>query len=214
MAYNLEEQERIAELKDWWQRYGTRIVAGITLVLLVFAAWQGWTMWRAQQTAKAAVLYSQLQQFAKTNDKEKFAAALKTLSNDFSGTTYAAMAGLQAAHFYSEAKDLNQAKAQLEWVVKNGKLTEIQAIAAYRLAGVLLDLKQYDEALKALNFAAPPSFKSLYADRRGDVFVAQNKTADAAKEYRAALDELNKPNNEATGLRSLVEIKLDALGQS
>lgn len=214
MVYNLEEQERIAELKAWWQRYGIRIVAAITFVLLIFAAWQGWKIWRTQQIAKASALYSQLQQFAKNNEPEKFAAALKALTQDFSNTTYAPMASLQAARFYTEAKDLNQAKVQLEWVLKNTKLIEIKAIAAYRLAGVLLDLKQYDEALKALNFAAPASFKSLYADRRGDIFVAQAKVAEAMKEYRLALDELNKPNSEATGLRSLVEIKLDALGQN
>ena len=38
MAYDLEEQEQLAELKAWWQKYGNLLLSALTVVLLAFAA--------------------------------------------------------------------------------------------------------------------------------------------------------------------------------
>ena len=86
---------------------------------------------------------------------------------------------------------------------------ELRAIAALRLAGLLLDEKQFDQALKVLDGKVPEAFIPLYADRRGDIYVAQNKMQEARKEFRLALEKLK----EDTNLRQIVEIKLDALGE-
>ena len=42
MAYDLEEQEQLAQLKAWWQKYGNPILSAVTVVLLGFAAYNGW----------------------------------------------------------------------------------------------------------------------------------------------------------------------------
>jgi predicted negative regulator of RcsB-dependent stress response len=119
------------------------------------------------------------------------------------------MSALGAAKAAFDANDLKTAKAQLQWVVDHGN-DEYQSIAKLRLAGVLLDDKSYDEAMKLLGTDFLPQYKGEVADRKGDILVAQNKTAEARAAFQAALDAMDKKNPG----RQLVQIKLDALGVS
>jgi predicted negative regulator of RcsB-dependent stress response len=83
-------------------------------------------------------------------------------------------------------------------------------VARLRLAGVLLDEKKYDEALKLLSEKSGDAFAMFYADMRGDVLTAQGKTAEARAAYQQALDKSDPNGN----YRRLVELKLDALGEA
>ena len=83
-------------------------------------------------------------------------------------------------------------------------------MARLRLAALLLQAKDYDAALKALDGATAPAFAALAADRRGDVLLAQGKAADARAAYRQAWQQMD-PKLE---YRQLVEAKLTALGAS
>ena len=56
MAYDLEEQEQIAAIKDWWRKYGNVLTTGVLLVLVGIAGTQGWRYYRAQQSSSAAML--------------------------------------------------------------------------------------------------------------------------------------------------------------
>jgi predicted negative regulator of RcsB-dependent stress response len=77
-----------------------------------------------------------------------------------------------------------------------------------RLAGIALEAKAYDEALAQLSAKLPGEFAALADDRRGDVFLAQGKKAEAQAEYRKAY----KGMDERAEYRRLVEVKLNALG--
>jgi predicted negative regulator of RcsB-dependent stress response len=106
-----------------------------------------------------------------------------------------------------DAGDIGTAKAQLRWLIDKSKHDELVATARVRLAGVLLDEKAYDEALQVLSVAAPASHAVLFADRRGDVLVAQNKIEEARAAYREALDKAEPQHP----LRTLIQLKHDAL---
>src|SRR6266545_813238 len=60
-AYDLEEQEQLAELKAWWKEHGGTVMLGATLALAAFGAWNGWMWYQRSQAAQAAVLYAALQ---------------------------------------------------------------------------------------------------------------------------------------------------------
>ena len=100
------------------------------------------------------------------------------------------------------------AKAALEWVGANAAETEYQTIAKLRLAGLLLDAKQYEEALKQLDSATAEGFDTLVQDRRGDVLFAQGKTDEAKTAYKKAWQAMD-PKIE---YRRLIEAKLTSLG--
>lgn len=210
MAYDHQEQEQIATLKAWWDKYGNLVTSLVTAVLVAYASWTGWNYWQRSQSAKAAVLYEELVKAVESNDAAKRARASADLKDKFNGTAYAQMGALVAARAAFDAADLKAAKAELLWVAENGKNDEFKAIARIRLAGVLLDEKAYDEGLKTLSGDFPDQFAALVADRRGDLYVGLNKLDDARAAYQMALDKTEVKNP----ARSLIQLKLDAVGGS
>jgi len=88
------------------------------------------------------------------------------------------------------------------------KDAETAELARLRLASIRLDEKKFDEALKLLETKHSAALETLYADLRGDIMVAQGKTAEARAAYKMAIEK-SLPNS---SYRSVVQIKLDALG--
>jgi len=208
MAYDLEEQEQLDSIKAWWKQYGNLITWVLIVALGGYAAWNGWNAYQRNQAAKAGLLYEELQKAAVAKDAAKVARAAADMQEKFGDTAYAQMGALAAARTAFDANDLKTAKAQLEWVTKNGKGDEYKAVAKIRLAGILLDEKAYDEGLKLLGGDFPASFAASVADRKGDILVAQSKLEEARAAYRTALEKMDEKNPG----RQLVQLKLDAIG--
>jgi predicted negative regulator of RcsB-dependent stress response len=207
MAYDLEEQEQLAEMKAWWNKYGNFILTVITIVLLGFAAYNGWQWYQREQASQAAGVYGQLEKALAARDADKVGALAEMLTSKYGGTAYATMAALQAARMQAEAGKADRARESLQWVIDKSAHGEMKAIAQVRLAGVLLDEKKYDEALKALAGDVPAAQVTAVADRRGDVLVAQNKFEEARAAYTEALAKADEQHP----LRQLIQLKLDAL---
>jgi Uncharacterized protein conserved in bacteria len=208
MAYDLEEQEKLDAIKQWWGRYGTPILSAAAIVLAVFAGWRGWQWYENHRASQAMGYFEALEDAARHSGDDSTArlkAAARTLREDFAGTAYAARGALVAAQALQERKDLDAAREQLEWVAK-GKDPALAAVARLRLAGLLLDQKQYDQALGQL--ANPPqAFAALFEDRRGDVLAAQGKADEARKAWESALQTMGSEHP----LAPVVQLKLDAL---
>jgi predicted negative regulator of RcsB-dependent stress response len=209
MAYDLEEQEQIANFKAFWDRFGNLISWVLIIALGGYAAYNFWHSHQRTQAAEASGLYDELVSTAQANDGAKVQRIAGDIESKFGGTAYAQMAALTAAKTAFDANDLKTAKAQLQWVVDHGD-DEYKSVARLRLSGVLLDEKAYDQALALLNGEFLPQFAGEVADRKGDVLVAQNKLPEARAAYQAALDKMGKTNPG----RQLVQVKLDAIGGS
>lgn len=209
MAYDLEEQEQIAVIKDWWGTYGNWVTSGVLALVIGIAGLQGWRYYRAQQSSSAAMLYSQLDTADKANEAKRVQEIAATLASSHPSTAYAGMAALRAAKSFVTGNDLANARQRLQWVVDNAKEDEMRDIARLRLAGILLDEKKHDEALKLLDAKHVAAFDGLYADLRGDVLALQNKRAEARAAYQIALEKTDARSS----YRPLVQIKLDALGE-
>ncbi|MEC5159463.1 MULTISPECIES: tetratricopeptide repeat protein [unclassified Janthinobacterium] len=209
MAYDLEEQEQLASLKAWWNQYGNLTSWVLIVAMGSYSAWTGWNYYQRSQSTQASQLYDEVQNAVTAKDNAKVQRAAGDMESRFGRTAYAQMSALAAAKSAYEAKDLKAAKAQLQWVAEHGN-EEFKAVAALRLAGVLLDEKAYDEALKALAGELPAQFAGAVADRKGDILVAQNKLVEARAAYLAALAATDKKNPG----RQLIEVKLEAIGGS
>jgi len=207
MAYDLEEQEQIANFKAFWARFGNLIMGVLIVALLSYAGYNFWNSHKRTQAVEASALYDELQAALAANDNAKTQRIAGDMQKKYDGTVYAQMAALAAAKTAFEANDLKTAKTQLQWVVDKGS-DEYAAVAKLRLAGVLLDEKSHDAALKLLNEKFPEQFAAEVADRKGDVLVAQNKLAEARQAYVAALAAMHKDNPG----RQLVTVKLEAIG--
>ena len=207
-AYDLEEQEQLAELKAWWKQNGNLVLGAVAAVLLVFAGWNGWRWYQRSQSLEAAALYENLQQAARMNDGKAVRDAAGGILENYARTAYAPLAALVSAKVNYQAGDLKTARAQLQWAVDNARQEEVRAIARLRLATVLLDENAYDEAMKAIEAKPAEGFDSLFASMRGDILAAQNKRAEARTAYNAAAE---KAGNAA--FRETLRLKTDALGE-
>jgi len=206
-AYDLDEQEKLGDLKAWWGRFGNFVTGAVLVVALGIAGSQGWKWWTAKQSAEASTLYFALSDAVSKNEAAKVKDALAQLLEKFPGTGYAPRGALLGAKAAFDAGDLATAKTQLEWVVANSKEEELKSLARLRLAAVLIDQKQFDSALAALEGKHSESFAGLFLDMKGDIFNLQGKVADAKTAYEAALAKLDAKGAQ----KQYTQLKLDAL---
>ncbi len=205
---DLEEQEQLAELKHFWNKYGNLISWVAIVVFGAIAAWNGWNWWQNRQSAQASALHGELERAAQAGELDRVQRALADLREQFGGTTYAAQGGLLAAQALAQGGKADEAQAALRVVADKASDEGYQAVARLRLAGLLADGKKYDEALALLGGKLPAEFEGLAADRRGDIFLQQGKKAEALAEFQKALKGLDA----RADLRRLVEVKVAALG--
>lgn len=207
MAYDLEEQEQLDELKAWWKRYGNMVTWGLIAVLVVFAAFQGWKYYQRSQALQASVQYEALAKLS-VKDIKDIRATSGQIIDKHAGTPYAGRAALIAAKANYANNDAKSAKAQLEWATDNAKEDSIRSIAQLQLAAIQFEEKAYDAALKTLDAKHKAAFDGLVADLKGDIYAAQGKKAEAKIAYAEALTKLQADGR----LRGYTQHKLDALG--
>ena len=205
---DLEEQEQLAEFKHFWSRYGNIITWALIVVFGSVAAFNGYQYWQGRQASQASVLYDEVERAVQVADMARIDRSLADMKERFAGTAYADQAGLLAAKAHYDKGNLDAAKAALVWVADKAKDEGYQSIAKLRLAGILLETKAYDEALKVVVGTFSKEFAPLVSDRRGDILLLQGKKAEAKVEYERAY----KGMDERAEYRRLVEVKLNALG--
>jgi len=210
MAYHHEEEEQLEELKAFWRKHGNTILTIVTVVLLAVAAWRGWEWYQANRSARAAAVYDQLKVAVEQGDAERIRSAAQVLRDDFPGTAYARMGALVAAHAQVGADAKDGAAENLRWMVEKDDDEILVLVARLRLASILIEQEAFDEARRVLDVEVPPAFAGLYADRRGDIALAQGRVDEAREAWSTALETLGP----ATSIARLVQLKLDSLGAS
>ena len=83
MAYDLEEQESIDQMKAWWDQWGTPITAAVCVCCLGFAGWNGWQWYQRNQAAQASGAYVQLQNAIYQNDTKNVKSIADGLIEDY-----------------------------------------------------------------------------------------------------------------------------------
>jgi predicted negative regulator of RcsB-dependent stress response len=204
---DLQEQEQLDDLKTFWKQYGNLITWTLTLALAAFAAWNGWNWYLREQAVKAAAMHDELDKAAAAGDADKAGRIFADLRERFGRTLYAQQGGLLAAKVQAQKGKPEEARNSLAWVAANGVEDEARTVARLRIAGLLLDQKKYDDALKELDAAKAVGFEALVADRRGDVLLAQGKKAEAVAAYKNAWAALP----DRADYRRVVDAKLTSL---
>ncbi|KPK20056.1 MAG: hypothetical protein AMJ67_03235 [Betaproteobacteria bacterium SG8_41] len=210
MAYDHAEQEQLDELKAWWKRHGKLVILVVVAFFASLTAFQGWRYYRATQATAAVTLYGQLERADQAGDGKKARAIAAQIVDKYGSTAYAVLASLVAARHAFAGGDLVEAKARLQWVTEHAREEEIRDVARLRLAAVLLDEKKYDEALKTLETKPVDAMTGLYADLKGDIFLAQGKVPEARSAYQLALDK----SQADSPYRATLQLKLDSLGEA
>ena len=215
MPLDLEEQEQLDSLKAFWEKYRSLIMGTVTVVLFAFAAYNGWQWWKNSQATEAGKLYETMMSSIEKGNKDQSMQAADDLQKQFAGTSYAPMASLIAAKLAADAGDAAKSQAYLRWVAEKAANDGYKALGKLRLATALMDegsAKSLAEADAILKSKPTLGFEPLWLERRGDWYLVQGKNADARTSYLHAWKLLEKSKEFPQEARSLLKVKLDAVG--
>ena len=212
-AYDLEEQERIDALKDWWAKWGIWVYVGIGAFLVGVLSVQGWRYYQKSQGEQAELLFKSVKQTAQeaaaSKESKKLSEAASAIAEKFPSAFYSSEAQLMAAKASFDTGEFATAKKHLQWVVDKGPAVH-RGVARIRLASVLLEEKQFEEALKVLDQVKDEAFVSMASDLRGDVLSAQGRRDEARAAYQVAVEKAN----DRSPMKALSQAKLDSAGGS
>src|SRR5699024_1906483 len=153
MAYDLEEQEKLDALKDWWDKNGTLIVAIVVLIAASILGWRGWQWYERYQAQQAMSYFEALESGAhQPLDAEdgmaRLEAASKVLFDDYAKSAYISRGVLVAATALYERGAADQAKDQLQWLIKTDHDSVATGVARLSVSAILIDDVDYGEDLK------------------------------------------------------------------
>ena len=207
MAAHLEEQQELDDFKYFWKNWGRWLFALLIAAALGYLGYIIYKDHKISQNREAAEVLAQMVDKAQSKaDSKQINADLLKLQQDYPDTVSAAQATMMVAATEFDAGRYDTAAGHLNWVLSNQKAPLIQALAAQRLAVVLLQQKKYDAAIAALSTKVEADFEPLLLETKGDVYAAQNKAKEAAQSYQQALEKLPKDATE----RELLQMKLDS----
>lgn len=205
---DLQEQEQLEAIKSFWKQYGNLITWTLVLALGGVGAWNGWNWHQRDQGIKASAMYDELERSVQAADLERSARIFADLQARYPGTAWTAQGGLMLARLQTEKGQADAATTVLRWLGEKTSDEGLRALAALRLAGLELDAKRWDAALKAVETVNAKGFEALAADRRGDILMAQGKVQQASDAFLAAW----KAFPDTVEYRRVVEAKLNSLG--
>lgn len=188
-AYRTEE-EQVEALKRWWQENGRSTVIAVAVALSAAFGWQGWQRYQEAQAADASTLFTQLMEAAASveegDEAGRFQELASTLREQFPRSTYAQFAALHEARVAVAAGRSGEAEGDLRWVLSRADTgSDIHQVAQLRLARVLADRGQTDEALTLLQ-AGAGYYRAATALARGDILLQAQREAEALAAYRQA----------------------------
>jgi len=208
VTLNHAEEQQVEALKTWWKNYGPSVVVGIVLGVAVLGGYKYWVYQKAVTGEEASLLYAQTLLDFRANKEPLVRTNAGRLIDEYASTPYSDMAALLLAKLDYQAGNKAEARKHLQWVVEHAEDDGLQHTARLRLGRLMLELKDYDAALKLLIIDEVPGFESEYHELRGDIYTAKGMTAQAREAYQLALQKLLP----GSGIKNILEMKLANLG--
>lgn len=199
------EEERLDQVKQWWKEYRWTVIGGVSAGVIGVGGWTGWNEYTRVQQELASALFQELSVAVVQADVTGARRAFDELFEDYSGTAYAEKARLLFARAAYEVGEEADARRLLEDAVDLSSDESTAHTARIRLAQLLIQSAQYQEALDLLGSVDPGQFASHYEELKGDAYRAMNRYSEAKKAYEASLDLLGFNS----GYRTILTLKLN-----
>lgn len=185
MAYSIEEEQEINQLKDWWKENGKTIIVAFILGVGGMFGWRYWQAHQAEQIAQASTQYDALIYSAQQDEQAK-KANIEQFVQANSKTAYAVFALLDEAKKATEKQDFAAAEVNLNQALTQSQDEVLTSIVALRLSSVQFQLGQLDNALTTLNQVKGESFNARKAILTGDIQVAKGDKVSAKNSFEQA----------------------------
>ena len=185
MAYSIEEEQEINQLKDWWKENSKTIIVAFILGVGGMFGWRYWQAYQAEQIAQASSQYDALI-YSAQQDKQAKKANIEQFVQANSKTAYAVFALLDEAKKETEKQDFAAAEVNLNQALTQSQDEVLTSIVALRLSAVQFQLGQLDNALTSLNQVKGESFNARKAILTGDIQVAKGDKVAAKNSFEQA----------------------------
>lgn len=185
MAYSIEEEQEINQLKDWWKENGKTIIVAFILGVGGMFGWRYWQAHQAEQIAQASAQYDALIYSAQQDEQAK-KANIEQFVQANSKTAYAVFALLDEAKKATEKQDFVAAEVNLNQALTQSQDEVLTSIVALRLSSVQFQLGQLDNALSTLNQVKGESFNARKAILTGDIQVSKGDKVAAKNSFDQA----------------------------
>ena len=185
MAYSIEEEQEINQLKDWWKENSKTIIVAFILGVGGMFGWRYWQAHQAEQIAQASAQYDALIYSAQQDEQAK-KANIEQFVQANSKTAYAVFALLDEAKKATEKQDFAAAELNLNQALTQSQDEVLTSIVALRLSAVQFQLGQLDNALTTLNQVKGESFDARKAILTGDIQVAKGDKVAAKNSFEQA----------------------------
>ncbi len=181
------EAEQLEEIKQWWNKNGRFVVAGLVIAALVVGGWRFRNYWEARQASQAATLYLAVQAAEQRNDSRAVVKAARAVIKDYPKTAYGAFSGLALAKVELAGRHFARAEQSLRQVIQRSPDAGIAAVARLRLARIQIQAGQPREALKTLDGNHLQAFDRQVDTIRGEGLMRLGEDQAARQAFKRAL---------------------------
>ncbi|MEM7431214.1 MAG: tetratricopeptide repeat protein [Pseudomonadota bacterium] len=200
------EQEQIDEIKAWWSEYGNYVIGAVVLGVAVIFGFNRYTAHEVAQQEGASDLFEVLADHIADGRLEGAEEVAAQMVAEYGSTAYAAQSRMAMARLYMDKSRDQDAVDSLTALLDSDADSSIKDIARGRLARVLLYQDKAAEVIEHLENNASSAFAGVYAELRGDAYVALGQYELARDAY---FEALNDASQASTVDRQLVTIKLN-----
>lgn len=204
------ENEQIEDLKKWWKENWKSLIAGVVIGLSAIFAYWAWNNYTKSQAEAASAEYQLLIGEVEKGDTNAGLARAARIRNQYGDTTYAVFAAMAMGKLALDKGDKKAARQHLDWAMNNAEHDTLKHIARLRLARILLDMGETQNALKLVTVSKAGSFLSAYEEVKGDIYVKTANVSEASAAYQRALKSLDEQASPEK--KALIQMKLDDLG--
>lgn len=215
MSDHITEEEQIEAIKRWWSENWVSIVLPVAIFVVGYAGWSYWGDYKESRAEEGSAAFQVLLEKVETQpgtklDDEALAdakAEAEAIAAEFKGSLYGDMSNLMIARLAVQAGEYGEAESMLKAVVANPVNDSVASLAKARLAKVYADQEKFGEASALVASTNQEAYKSLYAEIRGDIALAQGDLAAAHTAFQEAIENLGTAQYSRRGL---IELKLQA----
>jgi predicted negative regulator of RcsB-dependent stress response len=180
------EEEQVERLKAWLKENGLSIVFGVVIGVGGIGGYNYWKHVQETTAAEASSHFTQMIDALSSDDDVSLQLQADILIDKYGSTEYALMAYLALARKHVDSGEFADAEAALQQVIGSAAQQPLAYLARTRLAAVLIQTEQYEQALSTLAIEFPAEFAALVDELRGDVLARQGKSGEAIAAYRKA----------------------------
>lgn len=199
MSDYLTDEEQLARLRAWWERYGTPLIVALVIGAAAVFGWRWYQSSVDERIQRASDLYTEFQQA----DGEARKELADRILQEGKGTAYPAFVLLEQAEARVAADDAAGAEPLLRQAIEAASGEELADLARLRLARVLFALDRTDEALGVLGQIRGEGYLSLAAELTGDIHLARGDRVLAHQAYTKAMSHV-----QAGDQRPILEMKI------